>query len=61
MFITFFTDSAKGNKLRKTGIPIPADKKGNLFIEDADAKNFLRAQLQNADFFLLDNLAYVRY
>ncbi len=44
-----FTDSAKGNKLRKTGIPIHVDKKGNLFIEDTDVKNFLRTQLQNAD------------
>lgn len=38
-----FTDSAKDNKLRKTEIPIHADKKGNLFIEDADVKNLLRA------------------
>lgn len=44
-----FTDSAKGNKLRKTGIPIHTDKKGNLFIEDADVKNFLKTQLQNED------------
>ena len=44
-----FTDSAKGNKLRKTKIPIHTDKKGNLFIEDTDVKKFLRAQLQNED------------
>ena len=44
-----FTDCAKGNKLRRTGIPIRTDKNGNLFIEDADVKSFLRAQLQNED------------
>jgi len=44
-----FTDCAKGNKLRKTGIPVRADKKGNRFIEDADVKSFLMAQLQNED------------
>jgi hypothetical protein len=40
-----FTDSAKGNKLRRTGIPIQTDKKGNRFITDEDVKSFLRAQL----------------
>ena len=43
------TDCAKGDKLRKTGIPIHTDKKGNRFIEDADVKSFLKTQLQNED------------
>ena len=44
-----FTDCAKGNKLRKTGIPIRTDEKGNRFIEDDDVKSFLVAQLQRED------------
>jgi len=44
-----FTDSAKGNKLRRTGLPIHSDKKGNRFIEDDDLKSFLMAQLQRED------------
>jgi len=44
-----FTDCAKGNKLRRTGIPIHTDKKGNRFIEDNDVKSFLMAQLQRED------------
>jgi hypothetical protein len=44
-----FTDCAKGNKLRKTGIPIHIDEKGNRFIEDDDIKNFLKTQLQRED------------
>jgi hypothetical protein len=41
-----FTDSAKGDKLRRTEIPIQTDKKGNRFITDNDVKNFLRIQLR---------------
>ena len=44
-----FTDRAKGNKLRKTGIPVCTDKRGNRFIEDADVKSFLTTQLQRED------------
>jgi len=44
-----FTDSAKDNKLRKTGIPIQTDKRGNRFIEDDDIKSFLMAQLKRED------------
>ena len=40
-----FTDSAKGEKLRRTGIPIRTDKKGNRFLTDEDVKSFLRTQL----------------
>ena len=41
-----FTDSAKGDKLRRTGIPVRTDKKGNRFLTDEDVKSFLRAQLE---------------
>jgi len=41
-----FTDSAKGDKLRRTGIPIRIDKKGNRFLTDEDVKSFLRTQLE---------------
>jgi len=44
-----FTDCAKGNKLRKTGIPIHTDRKGNRFIEDDDVRSFLKTQLQRED------------
>lgn len=41
-----FTDSAQGDRLRRTGIPIQTDKKGNRFITDDDVKSFLKTQLQ---------------
>ena len=41
-----FVDSAKGNKLRRTEIPVRTDKKGNRFLTDEDVKRFLRAELQ---------------
>ena len=44
-----FTDSAEGNKLRRTGIPIRTDEKGNRFIEDDDVKSFLMTQLKRED------------
>lgn len=44
-----FTDCAKGNKLRRTGIPIHTDKNGNRFIEDDDVKSFLKTQLRRED------------
>ncbi len=40
-----FVDSAKGNRLRQTGIPIRSDLKGNFFLEDEDVKEFLKTQL----------------
>jgi hypothetical protein len=40
-----FVDSAKGDKLRRTGIPVRTDKKGNRFLTDEDVKSFLRAEL----------------
>ncbi len=48
-----FTDSARGNKLRKTGIAIHTDKKGNRFIEDDDVKSFLKTQLRREDLQIL--------
>ena len=50
-----FTDSAKGDKLRRTGIPIQTDKKGNRFLTDDDVKNFLRTQLP------IDHLQFFSY
>lgn len=44
-----FTDCAKGNKLRKTGIPIHTDRNGNRFIQDDDVKSFLKEQLRRKD------------
>ena len=44
-----FTDSAKDNKLRKTGIPIHTDNKRNRYIEDVDVKSFLLKQLNRND------------
>jgi hypothetical protein len=44
-----FTDCAKGNRLRKTGILLHTDKKGNRFIEDDDVKSFLKTQLKRED------------
>jgi hypothetical protein len=44
-----FADSAKGDKLRRTGIPIRTDKKGNRFLTDGDVKRFLRTELQIKD------------
>jgi hypothetical protein len=41
-----FADSAKGDKLRRTGIPVRTGKKGNRFLTDEDVKSFLRTQLQ---------------
>lgn len=48
-----FTHCAKGNKLRRTGIPIRTDEKGNHFITDDDVKSFLRTQLQRDDLQIL--------
>jgi len=40
-----FVDSAKDDKLRRTGIPVHTNKKGHRFITDEDVKTFLRAEL----------------
>jgi hypothetical protein len=44
-----FVDSAKGDKLRRTDVPVHTDRKGNRFLTDEDVKSFLRAQLQIKD------------
>jgi len=44
-----FTDTAKGDVMRRTGIPIRTDKKGNRFLTDEDVKRFLRTELQIND------------
>ena len=41
-----FTDSAKGDKMRRTGIPVSKGSKGNRFLTDQDVINFLQTQLQ---------------
>jgi hypothetical protein len=48
-----FVDSAKGDKLRRTRIPIRTDKKGNLFLTDEDVKHFLRTELNIKDLQIL--------
>ena len=44
-----FTDSAKGDKLRRTGIPVRTGTKGNRFLTDEDVKSFLRTELNISD------------
>ena len=44
-----FTDSAKGDTLRRTEIPIRTNPKGNHFLTDEDVKRFLRTELQIKD------------
>ncbi|PVX23948.1 MAG: hypothetical protein CW691_09145 [Candidatus Bathyarchaeum sp.] len=41
-----FTDTAKGDTMRRTGIPVRTDKKGSRFLTDEDVKRFLRTELQ---------------
>ncbi len=41
-----FTDTAKGNSMRRTKIPVRTDKKGNRFLTDEDIKLFLRTNLE---------------
>ena len=44
-----FTDTAKGDVMRRTGIPIHANPKGEHFLTDDDVKRFLRTELQIKD------------
>ena len=41
-----FTDSAKGDTMRRTGIPVRTGNKGDHFLTDEDVKRFLRTELQ---------------
>ena len=50
-----FTDTAKDDTLRRTGIPIHKNRKGNRFLTDEDVIRFLRTELQIKD---LQILAY---
>jgi uncharacterized membrane protein len=43
-----FVDSAEGDKLRRTGIPVRTDRKGNRFLTDEDVKRFLRTELETS-------------
>jgi len=44
-----FTDTAKVDSMRRTGIPIRTNSKGNRFLTDEDVKRFLRTELQIKD------------
>ena len=44
-----FTDTAKGDTMRRTGIPIQTGKKGDRFLTDDDVKRFLRKELNIKD------------
>ena len=44
-----FTDSAKGEKMRRTKIPIRQDSKGNQLLTDDDVKRFLKTELDIKD------------
>ena len=46
-----FTDTAKGDFMRKTKIPIRTGNKGNRFLTDEDVKSFLRTELANLQIF----------
>jgi len=48
-----FTDTAKGDYMRRTGIPIHTNSKGNGFLTDNDVKHFLRTELQIKDLKIL--------
>lgn len=44
-----FLDFSRGNSLRKTGIPLHTDKRGNVHIRDEDVKNFITTELKRKD------------
>lgn len=46
-----FTDTAKGDNMRRTKIPIRTGNKGNRFLTDEDVKHFLRTELGNLQIF----------
>ena len=48
-----FTDSAKGDKMRRTKIPIRQDSKGNQLLTDEDVKQFLKNELDIKDLKIL--------
>jgi len=44
-----FIDTAAGDRLRKTGIPLHKDKLGNVYIRDEDVADFVRSELKRKD------------
>jgi len=44
-----FIDTAVGNYLRKTGIPLLKNRLGTLYIEDEDVKRFVRSETGRKD------------
>jgi hypothetical protein len=44
-----FTDTAKGDTMRRTGIPIHTDQRGNHFLTDEDVIRFLKKEIQIKD------------
>ena len=44
-----FTDTARGDVMRRTGITIHANQKGEHFLTDDDVKRFLRTELNIKD------------
>ena len=44
-----FTDTAKGEVIRRTGIPIQTGSMGNSFLTDDEIKRFLRRELPIKD------------
>ncbi|MFA5364924.1 MAG: hypothetical protein WC325_07075 [Candidatus Bathyarchaeia archaeon] len=44
-----FTDTANGDQMRRTKIPVHTGVKGNRFITDEDIKRFLRTEIQNKE------------
>ena len=41
-----FTDSAKGDTMRRTGIPVHTGSKGDRFLTDQDVIDFLKTDLE---------------
>lgn len=44
-----FTDTAKGDTMRRTGISVHKNTKGHRFLTDEDVKRFLRTELEIKD------------
>lgn len=44
-----FTDTAKGDIMRRTGISVRINSNGNRFLTDEDVKSFLRTELKIKD------------
>jgi len=42
-------DTAAGDRLRKTGIPMRKDKLGNIYIRDEDVIEFVRSEVKRKD------------